>query len=311
MGKLCIYITALFFIASSLFANDDIISNAYGYTLTPSYLNEGTSFQTPYYIISSSDDYPSPIVIIDGGMHGDEVAGSYALDDLLENINITKGTLIIIPRLNKPACDKVFRTRNAAFNQKYDMNRNFPGNVNRDMSNYEALVADDFTELIKKFDPDLVLNLHEDKDFNDVRVNRYDCEDHYLGQVLITCRGRCENFDFDELIEDTTILKAQQLINTGMADDHKFTIINLPSAPEKGYSQDYFYEVLGIDSYTVETYRNGSYGSGPPVFEYGYEIENRVKLQLITCLSFMKVYNVGYEYADSDNLNTLTMPKRY
>ncbi len=311
MGKLCIYIITTIFLIQNIYANDDIISNTFGYTLTPHYLTEGTNSQTPYYIISSSTNYPSPIVVIDGGMHGDEVASTYACDDLLKKIKITKGTLIIVPRLNKPACDKVYRTRNAVFNQKYDMNRNFPGNVNRDISNYEAQVADEFTNLIKKFNPDLVLNLHEDKDFNDLRVNRYDCEDHYLGQVLITCRGRCENFDFNALIEDTMLLKAQRLINTGLAEDHKFTIINLPSAPEKGYSQDYFYEVLGIDSYTVETYRNGSFGSGPPVFEYGYEIQNRVKLQIITCLSFMKTYGIEYEYADIENLNTLTQPVRY
>jgi hypothetical protein len=244
-------------------------------------------------------------------MHGDEVAGTYACEDLLKNLKITHGTVIIIPRLNKPACDKNYRTRQARFAQQYDLNRNFPGSTTRNTSNYEALLADNFTALVKEYTPNLVLNLHEDKDFNDLRVNRYDCEDFYMGQVLITCRGRCENFDFNALIEDTTLLHTQRLINTGLAEDHKFTIVNLPSAPEKGYSQDYFYEILGIDSYTVETYRNGSFGSGAPVFEFGYELPNRVKLQVITCLSFLKTYGVEYEYADLDNLNTLTKPVRY
>lgn len=312
------YLLLLFFVFPQLSnssdrpdKNDDIVSY-YGYTLSPQYLAPGAEYSTPYYIISSDENStPSPIVVIDGGMHGDEVAGTYACDDLLENLKITKGTVIIVPRLNKPACDKTTRTRHVNFNQNYDMNRNFPGNADRNMSYYEAIVADEFTNLIKQYSPSLVLNLHEDKDFNDLRINRYDCEDFYLGQVLITCRGRCENFDFNATIEDTMLLKAQRLINTGLAEDHKFTIINLPSAPEKGYSQDYFYEVLGIDSYTLETYRNGSFGSGRPVFEYGYELENRVKLQIITCLSFLKTYGVEYEYADEENLNTLTAPVRY
>jgi len=305
-----IYLILLFAFFHNYALADDI-TNYYGVSLSPQYLASGTDYQTPYYIISSGPGTPSPIVVIDGGMHGDEVAGIYACDDLLENIKITKGTLIIVPRLNKPASDKTYRTRQAKFVTKYDMNRNFPGNADRDMNQYEAIVAYEFTELIKEYNPDLVLNLHEDKDFNDYRINRYDCEDHYLGQVLITCRGRCENFDFDALITDTMLLKAQRLINKGLSEDHKFTIINLPSAPEKGYSQDYFYEVLGIDSYTLETYRNGSFGSGAPVFEYGYELENRVKLQVITCLSFMTTYGIEYEYADMENLNTLTKPVRY
>lgn len=292
--------------------NDDIILSYFGNTLTPEYLAPGAEYSTPYYIISSDENStPEPIIVIDGGMHGDEVAGIYACDDLLINLKVTKGTVIIVPRLNKPACDRTTRTRNVNFNRNYDMNRNFPGSTDRNTSYYEAIVADEFTNMIKKYSPSLVLNLHEDKDFNDLRINRYDCEDFYMGQVLITCRGRCENFDFNSTIEDTMLLKAQRLINSGMAEDHKFTIINLPSAPEKGYSQDYFYEVLGIDSYTLETYRNGSFGSGQPVFEYGYELENRVKLQIITCLSFMKTYGVEYEYADEENLNTLTAPVRY
>ena len=311
MNKICFSILYILILSDLTFAGDGI-KNFYGVTIVPQYLAPGADYQTPYYIISSKKNKtPSPIVVIDGGMHGDEVAGSYACDDLLINLRVTQGTVIIVPRLNKPACDKVTRTRYVNFNQIYDMNRNFPGNADRDMSNYEAIVADEFTNLIKEYTPVLVLNLHEDKDFNDDRVNRYDCEDFYMGQVLISCHGKCDNFDFDALIDDTTLLYAQQLINTGMADDHKFTIINLPSAPEKGYSQDYFRDVLGIDSYTVETYRNGSFGSGPPVFEYGYELPNRVKLQIITCLSFLKTYGVGFEYADNDNLNTLTMPKRY
>lgn len=302
---------ALLYASTGSDPNDDI-HTVYGNTLTPQYLAPGADYSTPYYIISSEDNSTTgPVVVIDGGMHGDEVAGIYACEDLLKNLKVTQGTVIIVPRLNKPACDNTTRTRYVNFNRNYDMNRNFPGNAERNTSNYEAIVADEFTNLINQYSPVLVLNLHEDKDFNDVRINRYDCEDFYMGQVLITCRGRCEDFDFNATIEDTMLLKAQRLINTGLDEDHKFTIINLPSAPEKGYSQDYFYEVLGIDSYTLETYRNGSFGSGRPVFEYGYELENRVKLQIITCLSFLKTYGVEYEYADTENLNTLTKPVRY
>ena len=58
-------------------------------------------YQTPYYVFDSG--VPGPKVLVEAGIHGDEVAGIYALEQILPRIKVHSGTLIILPRMNPPA----------------------------------------------------------------------------------------------------------------------------------------------------------------------------------------------------------------
>ena len=76
-------------------------------------------YQTRYYIFDSKE--PGPVVLLEAGVHGDEVAGVYALEEILPKIKVYSGKLIILPRMNPPA----LQISRRYFNM--DMNRIFPG----------------------------------------------------------------------------------------------------------------------------------------------------------------------------------------
>lgn len=66
-----------------------------------------------------------PEVLIICGMHGDEASGLILVKKLLENLNLKKGTLSIIPAAN-PLAQALERRENPE--DLKDLNRSFPGN---------------------------------------------------------------------------------------------------------------------------------------------------------------------------------------
>ena len=123
------------------------------------YLGSSNEYKTPYFIFQGVIDTPK--IIIDGGIHGDEVAGYMACDTLVRYLKVTKGTVIVVPRLNKPACLALKR------GLKNDFNRSFPGTPNS--SEYEFRLAFEFMRFIDSIRPVAVINHHEAR-------NKYDPE---------------------------------------------------------------------------------------------------------------------------------------
>lgn len=112
---------------------------------------EGTSWETPYYIIASPEQGPTVMII--SGIHGDEPAG-YLAADSIATWAIDRGTLVVIPRANVPAIAD--RKRNAPGGP--DLNRSFPGDPLGDQT---AVLADALFTLLEEFAPDWVIDLHE------------------------------------------------------------------------------------------------------------------------------------------------------
>ena len=44
-----------------------------------------------------------PAIIVEGGIHGDEIAGTLAIEALLPQITIDKGRVIWLSQMNRPA----------------------------------------------------------------------------------------------------------------------------------------------------------------------------------------------------------------
>jgi hypothetical protein len=219
-------------------------------------------YETPFYAIVGKTEHP--IIIVDGGMHGDEIASYMACDSIIRNINILKGTLIIIPRLNILACQQNRRYINM------DLNHAFPGNIGSDT--YEFRLAYELMYNVDSIKPDIIINLHE-------AYNKYDSEykndsDKAFGQIIITCIK-----PFEDLLVNTVYD-----INMNIShQDYKF---NPHYYSYRDYSSmDNFVEKFDIKSYTVETYR-------------GFKIEDRVKLQQIAVLQFMKAIGMKFEYPE-------------
>lgn len=224
-------------------------------------LGSDTAYQTPVYRFKGVE--AGPVMVIDAGIHGDEVAPQYAADSLVKYLTIQKGTLYLIPRTNLPACNDTVRFVNM------DLNRSFPGDSC--WTDYEPRLAHDFMRLIATLQPNLVLNLHEART-SVVKRTPKNYNNLAFGQTLIA---------IDDPLCDMKILAALALeINKRIAkNDRHFKTHRFKFMP--GGSLDNIVYRLKIPSYTVETWR-------------GYPLPDRIKMQLLCCQAFIS--SVGLEF---------------
>jgi predicted deacylase len=111
-------------------------------------------------------DEPGPTAIVQAGIHGDEVAGVHALEELLEEgLRPSAGRLIVVPVMNPPA----YRARTRSVEGGLDLNRQFPGDPRH--ARYEPRLAATFMQLVLDERPALVATLHESKKRYDPAVN--------------------------------------------------------------------------------------------------------------------------------------------
>lgn len=99
---------------------------------------------------------PGPTALIQAGIHGDEVAGVHALQEMLEaEVRPTRGRLIIIPVMNPAA----YRQRERYAEGGLDLNRCFPGDPTSPA--FERRLAAQFMALVRAERPALMATLHE------------------------------------------------------------------------------------------------------------------------------------------------------
>jgi hypothetical protein len=99
---------------------------------------------------------PGPTALVQAGIHGDEIAGVHALEEMLEaGFLPDAGRLLIIPVMNPAA----YRARQRIAPGGLDLNRCFPGDANA--PEIERRMARMFMDLIEQEKPELVLTLHE------------------------------------------------------------------------------------------------------------------------------------------------------
>ncbi len=100
-------------------------------------------------------DEPGPTAVIQAGIHGDEIAGVHAVEELLESgLRPTRGRLILVPRMNPAA----YRVRQRTAIDGLDLNRSFPGDAD---GAPEQVLARQFMDLMLDETPALVATLHE------------------------------------------------------------------------------------------------------------------------------------------------------
>lgn len=117
---------------------------------------------------------PGPTALVQAGIHGDEIAGVHALEELLEEgIRPTSGRLIVVPVMNPGA----YRAQERAAPGGLDLNRCFPGDPGAPA--VEHRLAARFMALIEDEAPKLVATLHESN-------KRYHPDVHpSFGQTLV------------------------------------------------------------------------------------------------------------------------------
>jgi len=102
-------------------------------------------------------------ILIVGGIHGNEI-GAYKAADVLINLEIKKGELIIVPRSNFTSILANQRGYNG------DMNRKF-SHISPEDKDYP--LVENIKQLILTFKPDVVLSLHDGYGFHSLNKNHW------------------------------------------------------------------------------------------------------------------------------------------
>lgn len=126
----------------------------------------------PIHVFEAAE--PGPTALIQAGIHGDEVAGVHAVQELLEEgLRPDRGRLILVPVMNPAA----YRARERAAPGGLDLNRCFPGDA--EAPELEHRLAAAFMGLVQTERPALMATLHESK-------KRYHPDVHpSFGQTLV------------------------------------------------------------------------------------------------------------------------------
>jgi predicted deacylase len=119
-------------------------------------LAANTPFATPYYVHESGQ--AGPIVLVTGGVHGDEPAGAAAAEEI-RHWRVARGRLIIVPRLNVPGLMARQRTMPGAGETLADLNRNFP-RVGKEEPP-RGTPATEIWRFVQKRSPNWLVDLHE------------------------------------------------------------------------------------------------------------------------------------------------------
>lgn len=124
-------------------------------------LAEGTAWETEYTIKDSGE--AGPVVMIVGGVHGNEPAGCRAAEQICD-WPITHGKMIVLPRANEPALRAGKRSAPNIEQAAANLNRNFATAAT--LSAARGVIAGAIWTLVCDQQPDWLIDLHEGFSFN-------------------------------------------------------------------------------------------------------------------------------------------------
>jgi uncharacterized protein len=204
-------------------------------------------YQTRYYVFDSG--VPGPVVLVEAGIHGDEVAGVYALEEMVPRIRVSTGKLILFPRMNPPALE---------INRRYynvDLNRVFPGLPAGPL--YEYQLAWEIYHMLQKERVEYALTLHESRNLhNPSRPKTF-------GQTIV----------YGVESPPRVLWGWLQEVNRKLPDDEKFCDYYCPQ--EYGATDIMVRQLRIKGGFAVETWR-------------ALDLLRRIELQKLVVLTFLK-----------------------
>lgn len=192
-------------------------------------LAEGTPWQTDFVVVDSGE--PGPTVMIVGGVHGDEPAGSRAAQQIAD-WPVLRGRLIVVPSANALGLERGTRKTPADAFESFDLNRAFPVGGTPDHPLAQAIWA-----LVQQHKPDWLIDLHEGYDFH--RQNPKS-----VGASIIFTRG-------DERV-DPAVAAMLKRVNATIEDEDRRLVELGRSGPIAG-SLANAAEEMGIRAAILET----------------------------------------------------------
>ena len=193
-------------------------------------LRQGTPQETAWHMIDSGK--PGPVVMITGGLHGNEPAGARAADQI-RHWSIARGKLIVVPKANWTGLQAGTRFVPNSSRELRDLNRNFPKTGEKNEP--RGALATEIWALAKQHKPDWLLDLHEGSDFH--QINKAS-----VGSSIIPTKGEGLN---------EAVTKALQAVNATIEEPKK-KLVRL-RYPVNGSLARAAHERLGARSMILET----------------------------------------------------------
>ena len=194
---------------------------------------EGSIWETRYYVTDTNR--PGPVVMIVGGIHGNEPAGARAAEQI-RHWDITKGKLVLIPRANIPALSEKARLMPDMPKDRGNLNRNFPETAGEPG---KCSLSKAIWSLVCSQRPDWLLDLHEGYDFTQINSKS-------VGSSLIAAKSP------EATAQARRMLDA---VNETIEDPNKKLVLKGP--PVVGSLARAASEILGAKSMILETtYKN-------------------------------------------------------
>lgn len=229
-------------------------------TIKTGIIGKGTVYETTWTEMIGGQEGRS--IIVEGGIHGDEIAGTLAIEALLPQIEITKGRVIWLPQMNKPAYEAQKRYINV------DLNKVFPGNAKS--KSYEYVLASELFQWVGERKADVVLTLHESRYLHDGTNPKT------FGQTIVYGVKPMPPL-LQSVLDD---------LNEEMKEPrHKFYSNYFPIATS---STEQFVDNFGLEGFCAETWR-------------GFALDTRVELQREIILSFLDQMGIEYTLTSGDN----------
>ncbi len=185
----------------------------------------GTKYATELYVIKSG--VPGPVVMIVGGVHGNEPAG-YKAAAQVKNYSIKRGTLIVIPQANKRAVAAHTRSMGGA-----DLNRDFPTSRS---DRPDSTMATAIFNVVKNYDVDWLIDMHEGINYQKVKSSTS------VGQSLIY---------YPDTPTKNIASKIVKSLNAGIKTSYKdFSLLRYPVSGSLASASA---KVLGVNSFIFES----------------------------------------------------------
>jgi hypothetical protein len=134
----------------------------------------GTPYESPFYVYGTG--VLGPILVVLGGVHGNEPGGWLAAERIVEELRPATGGLLIVPRANRQAVDLFERTTD----ELGDLNRLYPGDPD---GLPMARMAYEIVETLREFHATHLIDMHESWAFYRDRTESQ-TGTAYLGQTL-------------------------------------------------------------------------------------------------------------------------------
>ncbi len=193
-------------------------------------LLEGTARETAWHWVDAGK--PGPVVMIVGGIHGNEPAGARAAEQI-RHWPIGRGKLIVVPRANATGLKAAIRYIPNNPRNLRDLNRNFPKTDEKNEAS--GPLASAVWKLVEQRKPDWLLDLHEGTDFHQINKKS-------VGSSIIPTKG--------EGMEQA-VKKALSAVNATIEDPRK-KLVRL-RYPVNGSLARAAHERFGVRSMILET----------------------------------------------------------